>query len=527
MKQCDVLILGGGLAGLCLARQLQLETSGLDIVVLESGNYPVPVAAHKIGESTVEIGAHYLADTLQLRAYLNAHHLKKFGLRCYFGDNTDIASADELGASSPLPVSSYQLDRGMLENHLFELLSGSDVKIYTGASVNDIAFEADDSGSVKYRLNKQAHHIKARWLIDASGRRGLLRKSMKLKTDNGLHGNAVWFRVNKAIKVDDWSTNKIWQERICHGERWLSTNHFMGSGYWVWLIPLSSGATSIGIVTNADTYPIKDFTSFERVMRWLREKQPQLASAITSALDSEQPMDFSWLRNYSYGCSEIFSRRRSRQQWALTGEAGLFLDPFYSPGMDFIAYANTFITDLIHRQNQGENIETRQLLYQQTYLSFYESSLHLYRDQYNGFGNFRLMSLKTVWDYAYYWGVLGLLFFNKAITDTDLLTSRRDSLASIRQVHYQLQQKFQQLASEEPDVKASASFTDHAAIPLLRRLNAELNDKLDSGELSARLDANLSCLHKLAAEISATLDKKQESINTYTFIPELHQRLAG
>jgi len=35
----------------------------------------------------------------------------------------------------------------------------------------------------------------------------------------------------------------------------------------------------------------------------------------------------------------------------LTGEAGAFLDPFYSPGSDYIAMANTFITDLIVRDS--------------------------------------------------------------------------------------------------------------------------------------------------------------------------------
>lgn len=526
MDHCDVLILGGGLAGLCLARQLQIETSGLTVVVIEAGAHPVSVAAHKVGESTVEIGAFYLAETLQLRSYLDTHHLKKFGLRCYFGNAVDIARADELGASTPLPVSSYQLDRGLLENHLAGLLGESDYELHTSARVREVSFEADGAGSVVYEHNNEKHHITSRWVIDATGRRGLFRRRMQLETANDLNGNAVWFRVNTRIRVDDWSNDKKWQERICRGERWLSTNHFMGQGYWVWLIPLSSGATSVGIVADAQAHPIKHFTSFDSVCNWLAEKQPQLARAVLAALDGNPPMDFAWTRNYSYGCSEWFSRRKSKQQWALTGEAGLFLDPFYSPGMDFIAYANTFIADLIRRESEGEPIATRQLLYQQTYLSIYESSLHLYQNQYNGFGNFRLMSLKTVWDYAYYWGVLGLLFFQKSITDMDLLTSRRDSLASIRKIHQELQQYFQLIACNEPVIEPSAAFTDHADIALLKRLNGELADALATGEVGERLDANLACLHQLADEITATLDGGKQSTDAMAMIPELSQRLA-
>ena len=65
--------------------------------------------------------------------------------------------------------------------------------------------------------------------------------------------------------------------------------------------------------------------------------------------------DFVFFRRFSYGCKQLFSRDR----WAITGEAGVFLDPFYSPGSDFIAIANTYITDLVARDLGGEPIAPR------------------------------------------------------------------------------------------------------------------------------------------------------------------------
>jgi len=58
----DVVILGGGLAGLSLAIQLRQRDPGIDVLVIERHAHPVREAAFKVGESTVEIGAHYFAD---------------------------------------------------------------------------------------------------------------------------------------------------------------------------------------------------------------------------------------------------------------------------------------------------------------------------------------------------------------------------------------------------------------------------------------------------------------------------------
>ena len=76
MQQHDAIILGGGLAGLTLSIQLRQRFPDLDVLVLERRPHPLPEAAHKVGESTVEIGAHYFAETLGLREHMDNAHIR-------------------------------------------------------------------------------------------------------------------------------------------------------------------------------------------------------------------------------------------------------------------------------------------------------------------------------------------------------------------------------------------------------------------------------------------------------------------
>jgi 2-polyprenyl-6-methoxyphenol hydroxylase-like FAD-dependent oxidoreductase len=113
----DVLIIGGGLAGLTLALQLRDRCPGLAIRVLERRRHPVPAAAHKVGESTVEIGAHYFADTLGLREHLDAEQVRKFGFRFFFSEGcAELDRCAELGISRVFPTPTWQLERGTVEN---------------------------------------------------------------------------------------------------------------------------------------------------------------------------------------------------------------------------------------------------------------------------------------------------------------------------------------------------------------------------------------------------------------------------
>jgi len=495
VSRADVLIVGGGLAGLTLALQLRARLPRLAITVLERDAHPAPEAAHKVGESTVEIGANYLDTVLGFDAHLRERQLRKFGFRFFFSENAPgIDAVTELGASRYLQTPGYQLDRGILENFLGEQARSQDITFITRAVVREINLAESGEHSVRYEQDGRELALTGDWLVDASGRAGLLRRELGLQIDNGHHANAAWFRLATRIDIDDWSQDAAWHARCDYRERWLSTNHLVGPGYWVWLIPLSSGSHSVGIVADEALHPLREYNSFERALAWLHAHQPQLARVVEAKRDTLQ--DFIALRRFSYGCKRVFSPRR----WALTGEAGLFLDPFYSPGTDFIAIANTYITELIARDRAGQSIEMHSGIYEQIYFSFYESTLALYRDQYAMFGDAEVMPAKVIWDYTYYWGILCQFFFQRRLTDIAALSRLKRELTAVQALNLRVQTLLRSWSGAGRPVNPPR-LLDQAALPWFAELNRSLRDPLDEAAFDARLRHNSKLLHELAAEI--------------------------
>jgi flavin-dependent dehydrogenase len=516
-NQFDVAILGGGLAGLTLARQLLMKRPETRIAVIEKRTFPVLETTHKVGESTVEIGAHYFGEELQLKKHLTDQQLPKFGLRFFFKDAyQSLSEGTEVGGSSFFSAPSYQVDRGRLENYLAETVKEMGGEILSGSRVRQIHLDSAEGGTkltdhlITYaQKNGSEQTIRTRWVVDASGRASFLKRKLDLAEDLKHDINAVWFRIDESIQIDQWCDDSRWQSLTGKvPRRWLSTNHLMGEGYWVWLIPLATGSTSIGIVADPSIHPLNSFNSFEKAIAWLEKHEPECADSIRPHLDKMQ--DFLAVKKISRGARQVFSTDR----WGLVGEAAALLDPFYSPGSDFIAIGNTMVGKLIEEDLAGKSIQTLAPTLQSVFLTLFQNNLITYRDQYPLFGNPRIMALKFVWDYAVYWGFPALLYFRGKLTDVRFIQSQSKGVEEIRDMNLKMQEFFRKWYEADPTVNANGAFVDQSQIEIMTRLNAELKEELDDAALKVRFQNNVDLIRDLMYEITDRVQRNQPQIKT-------------
>ncbi|MEM7784905.1 MAG: tryptophan 7-halogenase [Planctomycetota bacterium] len=504
----DVVVLGGGLAGLSFALQMKQKLDRCRIVVLEKRQHPVPEAAHKVGESTVEVAAHYFGEILGLKEHIKEKQLPKLGLRFFSpsSNNLRIEERLELGGKRYAPCPSYQLDRGRFENYLGDLCRERGIEFVDEAKINSVSIEKWGLHSVAFEHQGTSQKIDARWVIDASGRRAFLKRKLKLGKDSPHSASAAWFRFSQHIKIDDWSQDSSWgQGHEGKTARWYSTNHLMGKGYWVWLIPLASGSTSMGIVASSDVHPMSEFNTFDRALNWLEKYEPQCHAAVNQHLDHLQ--DFCALKNYSTECDQVFSANR----WGITGEAGFFHDPFYSPGSDFIAFANTFLTDLIWRDMTWRGHRIRAYSYDKIFKRFYYGTLSAYQDQYQMFGNPVVMPVKILWDYLVYWSITGFIFFHGRMCHQTMYMRNLGRLKRLGQVNHYMQEFFRRWHADT-EGQPVQGYVNISTMDVIRKMNSRLKLDLSGKEFFDRFELNLQQLETLACEIVETSGLKTETL---------------
>jgi flavin-dependent dehydrogenase len=493
----DVVICGGGLAGQTLARQIKLKMPEKQILVVDRLKRPLPESTLKVGESSVETGGHYLADKLELTEYFKERHLFKCGLRYFFGPtDAAIEKRPEFGLSKFPVVHSYQIDRGLLENDLRQMNEDAGVTLLEGARVKNIHLAEDDGPhEVVIEAEGERRTLKTRWVVDATGRGQILQRKLKLKRKREKNCSSAWFRYEGRVDIGDLVSSELesWHDRVPEKNRYYSTNHLMGEGYWVWLIPLGAGNTSVGIVTDDQIHPFNTYKTYELSMQWLRKHEPVLAEHLADL----KPMDFLGLRRYSYSSSQVMSHKR----WACVGEAGVFADPFYSPGSDLIGFANTITTHMIWLDSRDELTEAQVAEYNNFVIGLNNALTHGIQLGYPLFGKPVVSAAKLIWDNTAAWSFVTPMMFNSTFLDAE----KHRKIRSVTAPFYALTTKIQQLLlawGEKTTGRLTFDFLDYLSIPYLHSLRLRnLKTGKSIEELVADQKENMDRVEELAQVI--------------------------
>lgn len=494
----DIVICGAGLAGLAMARQISREIPDASLVLIEGPRDKNHASALRVGESTIEISTYYLADILGLRAYLETFQLPKLGLRFFFnGGQGSFQERPEFGLTKFSPITSFQLERSTLESALKQLLRDQGVPIIPNSRIKDILL-AEDGGLHQVIFlsegSQRPHTLQGRWVIDAMGRRRFLQKKLGIAEPANPHFSAGWFRLKGRIDVSDLVPvqEAQWHCRVNNDDRYYSTNHLMDNGRWVWLIPLATNATSIGIVTHEDYFPFTEYNTYDRALNWLRKHEPALSDLIAPA--AQEPIDFQCMRHYSYHATRVFSSQR----WACTGDAAVFSDPFVSPGIDQLGFANTIITNLIARDRAGTLQETTVDAFNKAFLNFNAGVSHLTHSGYPFFGKSLVMGTKLLWDFAIGFAVNGPQRFNRLYIDEQKIEALQPLLSVIFLLMDRMEQFFVDWGARTSE-KYAYTFFDYLEAPGMREIyqrNLQSNKTLE--DLLVDYQLTLEYLEELA-----------------------------
>nr|WP_329741752.1 NAD(P)/FAD-dependent oxidoreductase [Dyella sp. A6] len=306
MATYDVAVIGGGPAGSTVATLLARQ--GRQVVMLEKARHP----RFHIGESLLPMNLPVF-ERLGVLDKVRALGVYKAGAD-FEADNPQgyhtYAFSEVVGHSPP---HAFQVPRQDFDQILFEHARENGVDAYEGHEVRAVEQVGVRESWLDIRDEQgDGYRVRARYVVDASGRDTFLAGRRRLKRRNAHHQSAAIFgHFRGAVRREGVDAGNISIYSFAHG--------------WMWMIPLPGDVMSVGAVCAPDhlrqrSGNIKDFllaTLRTSPALWQRLEQAELIDDRVHATG-----------NYAYDAACM-----GGPGWVLVGDAFAFLDPVFSSGV--------------------------------------------------------------------------------------------------------------------------------------------------------------------------------------------------
>ncbi|AZF03235.1 NAD(P)/FAD-dependent oxidoreductase [Pseudomonas sp. R5-89-07] len=330
MERRQVVVIGAGPSGAIAAALLKRK--GHDVLIIEREHFP----RFSIGESLLSHCIDFIEEAGMLDAVQAAGFQVKTGAAFAWGERY---SAFDFGDTfSHGKPTTFQVQRAEFDKLLADQAALQGVEIRYGESIVGVDF----SGECRYlhvrRKNGSEYHLKARFVLDASGYGRVLSRLLDLEAPSNFPlRQAVFTHVEDRIEHPGFDRTKI-----------LVTTHPEKRDIWFWTIPFSNGRCSVGVVAAKEHFDGYG-DDLDACLRGFIEQTPSLSGVLQNAVWDTPARS---IGGYAANVKTLHG-----PGFALLGNAAEFLDPVFSSGVTIAMRSASMAAGLLHRQLQGETVD--------------------------------------------------------------------------------------------------------------------------------------------------------------------------
>lgn len=296
----DVLILGGGPSGIAAGIAL-LKRGDVNVMVIERGDY----SEYKYGES-LSSGVRSTLEYLDVWAdFAQAQNLSPYYSEVSWGNEAQ----RQLGYMFTPHGAGWNLDRVAFDKLLANTFIKRGGKLVCNTQVITCERQAFRGWRVIVKSNEQhLQTIVCKYIIDASGRRGVMRTNLNLPLT--VHDRLIGVSCIGQTSEDSEPLKKNQVEACKYG--------------WWHLAPLQDNKVSVVLMTDPDIAH-KMQVCHPDVWRGLLKEMPFMGKAVEGVVFADKPR--------SFPCFSSYLKEAGGKDWVAVGDAVASYDPISSSGI--------------------------------------------------------------------------------------------------------------------------------------------------------------------------------------------------